>query len=245
MPKNKFIIDHTWETNGRFLNFSLNDMLVGEYLFQEVITKSEYLPKEIKLDESTTGSILDIGANVGLFSCLVAAIAPNANVFAFEPSKKNYERLKFHVEINKLQNLRIFNYGLGSISSEQKLYTPHDEGAYSLIEENAARYTRGNGYEGKYEIVKIQKLSEFIKKEKLTSIDFLKMDCEGSEESIMTDLIPHLNSINQIAIEWHPNVKKEFLSNILVNSGFDVWVERERFKNNDPVLSMGNLFGRR
>lgn len=45
------------------------------------------------------GSFLDIGANIGFFSCW-AAINRNANVFSIEPSSREINILKMNLNIN-------------------------------------------------------------------------------------------------------------------------------------------------
>ena len=54
--------------------------------------------------------------------------------------------------------------------------------------------------------IKVQTISlnDFIKKNKLKKIDFLKMDCEGAEYEILYNLPKNvLNSIKKISMEYH------------------------------------------
>ena len=49
--------------------------------------------------------ILDIGANIGVFSILSTVLYPEAKIHAYEPCKKTYEYLKQNVDDIKLEEL--------------------------------------------------------------------------------------------------------------------------------------------
>jgi FkbM family methyltransferase len=232
---------HEFEVNGKILRFKLDDLLVGDYLFEQIIVQNEYFPTFIS--KECVGNIIDCGANVGLFTCLVAQLNPESIVWSFEPSNSNFKRLKHHIEMNSLTNVKAFNIGLGSTNRLDDLYMPHDEGAYSIFKENASLYTRGDGFTGKKEKIQIKKLSEFISNNSIDNVSYLKIDTEGCELEIIKDLADKFNIIDRIAVEYHPNVAAESLKNILIAAGYSLKYERIRFKNNDSKLPMGNIFG--
>src|SRR6187402_3175387 len=61
--------------------------------------EKESLKLWMKLCE-TSHSILDIGANTGIYALVAKAINPSAKVFAFEPHPKFYNMLQKNVALN-------------------------------------------------------------------------------------------------------------------------------------------------
>ncbi len=49
--------------------------------------------------------IIDVGANIGAFTCLAAYLHPDAQVHAFEPSPPHADRLADNVALNRLANV--------------------------------------------------------------------------------------------------------------------------------------------
>jgi FkbM family methyltransferase len=240
MKKSGIAFDHSAEINGKNLKFNLNDMLVGDYLFQQVVLKQEYYPDEI--DYSGIKNVVDIGANVGLFSLLTSALFPESKIYSFEPAAANIRKFEFHLSINSCDQIKIFPFGLGANNQKRQLFMPHDEGAYSLYESNAALYTRGDGYKGNKELVEIRHASEAIDELNLGIIDYLKIDCEGAELEILSTLDGQLSKVRYMAIEWHPNVSVLEIERVLSKNNFSYFRKFERFKNNDTNLSMGTMF---
>jgi FkbM family methyltransferase len=75
------------------------------------------------LEEIKPGErLLDVGANVGMYS-LFAAVCQGANVAAFEPESQNYAQLNKNIYINAMQNqIRAFCLGCSDESGFQPLY---------------------------------------------------------------------------------------------------------------------------
>ncbi len=63
-------------------------------------------------------TVLEIGANVGLFSLFFAKTfeqmgKKNGQVFAFEPSREAYRRLLQNLKLNSIKNIQVFNCAVG------------------------------------------------------------------------------------------------------------------------------------
>lgn len=59
--------------------------------------------------------VIDIGANIGAFTVpLAKKVGIEGKVYGFEPQKFIYKILEKNINNNRLDNVRIFNYGLGS-----------------------------------------------------------------------------------------------------------------------------------
>jgi FkbM family methyltransferase len=69
------------------------------------------LLKEIIQDNSIC---LDVGANIGAISAVMAALAKDGDVHSFEPIPENFNYLKTNIKNSKLPNCHINNVGLFS-----------------------------------------------------------------------------------------------------------------------------------
>ena len=54
----------------------------------------------------TAEVVFDVGAHIGFFSLLAAIVNPEAQVFAFEPLARIFERLKQNIALNGLTNVQ-------------------------------------------------------------------------------------------------------------------------------------------
>lgn len=64
------------------------------------------------LARSATG-IVDIGANVGMYTLTAAALRPDLKIHAFEPNPYAFARLRMHKMINKFLNIQEHTYAVG------------------------------------------------------------------------------------------------------------------------------------
>jgi FkbM family methyltransferase len=122
--------------------------------------------------------VFDIGANVGEWTELAVSIAPRARYHCFEPSAETFRRLT----ARKLpENVRRNNFGLGSAAEERTLFVFADgSGANSL--HNRVGTPSSHCTE---ERVVVRTLDDYCAEESLDGIDFVKIDVEGHELSVM------------------------------------------------------------
>lgn len=183
-------------------------------------------------------TIVDIGAHKGYFSIFAAQnTKKTSKIYALEPSSKNFETLKNNTFVNKIQNITTFNIGIYSEKKEVKLYLGKSENN-SFFSEYQKSINNENNHSS--EMVKTLTLSDFFEQEKLTEIDFLKLDCEGSEYPIIfnTDT-DTLSKIKVISLEFHDLKNEKYTPNKLLrflnNNGFNIAKfthERSKIDNN-------------
>jgi hypothetical protein len=70
------------------------------------------------------GTVLDIGANIGLNTTPIAQQRPGATVFCFEPIPLNISILERVIRYFKLTNTKIFKTALGETNGELKMIIP-------------------------------------------------------------------------------------------------------------------------
>lgn len=118
--------------------------------------------------------ILDAGANIGLTSYYFKDYAKQ--IYAMEPAKATLEILRKMIEFNKITNITICPYALSNKNGTEKFYHNENTTANNLMIGNDPK---------DYEEVETVDFDEFMKRNKLTHIDFMKLDCEGSEAKIV------------------------------------------------------------
>lgn len=132
------------------------------------------------------GVVLDVGANIGLYTCAFAHHLRNKNVevYGVEAVRKNYEFLKSNIEINSLSNAHCFHMAVGSERGELSFLVPSEDyvgnlsGNNVMPEEEKQRLKDEGSIEEKVPMVTID---EWAKEQGIKRCDFFKIDIEGAE----------------------------------------------------------------
>lgn len=139
-------------------------------------------------------TVVDIGANIGVFA-LYAAASPGTRVFAYEPVDATYRQLQENVRVNSLQD-RITAYNLGVTGTrERRAITISAEGSpfSSLF---------GDGRETQE--IECVGLEDVFEENGIEHCDVLKLDCEGAEFEILYNAPEHiLERVGRLCIEYH------------------------------------------
>ena len=168
------------------------------YVFYSVYIKGEY-DRFKKFEINRNDIVIDIGAHLGFFSIKAAKKAPYGRVYAIEPFSMHYKLLQKNIEENLIKNVRLYNEAITDRVGELTFYYTNegDPGDTSLYVINAKEKT----YEEKINSIS---LNNFFMREKIDICNFLKLDCEGAEYSILLNAGDSvLNKIQKIAMEWH------------------------------------------
>ena len=135
-----------------------------------IINQSE--PKKLNMIEdfvSLNDIIFDIGANIGIYTLIFSKYAKK--VYAFEPLPRNYYYLQRTLNINGVENVHIINKAISDRT--RTLY----------FEKGDSWATGSISNEGEIKISSIT-LDNFCDSNKI-SPDFLKIDVEGAEYSVL------------------------------------------------------------
>jgi FkbM family methyltransferase len=120
---------------------------------------------------------MDIGSNVGLYGMCASLVNPNIKVASFEPNLEIAKQQKRNLEINSIDSVRIFNFGLANKNSDLvDFFVPNftGSGGGGLLnlhpEEGPSKGSQ----------VAIKKLDD-LEREIRSQVDFIKVDIEGAE----------------------------------------------------------------
>jgi FkbM family methyltransferase len=147
-------------------------------------------------------TIVDLGAHIGSFSILAARRFPDAKIYSYEPNSENFSYLDKNIRANHLQK-RITAIEK-AVSSKRGKLTFYGDCVSCSSQRKTSGETNKKGNLPQKQIVSTITLEDIFKNNKLQKIDFLKMDCEGSEFEIFyssSDQI--LKKIKLISLEYH------------------------------------------
>lgn len=168
-------------------------------------------------------NVVDIGANIGLYTVIAARlVGPNGKVFAFEPEPENIAFLKKNIELNKLNNVIIYDCGLGERPGQVNLYKDkYNKGHHSIVRSDSA--------EGVISI-KIDTLDNILSEYGSLKVDIIKMDIEGAEYFALQGMKKTLENNRNIKIFT------EFYPKIIEKAGGKPWSFLESLINNGFIL---------
>ena len=163
--------------NGKSYSISSDD----DYLDH---VEGEFEPEMVALFQSLlqpTDTVLDIGANIGCTSILFGDLA--RQVYSFEPSATTYRWLVENVQRAKLSNVEPINLGLGKDAGTFELtFAPNNRSGGFVS--NLTSASEGH----QVEQITIARGDDFIRERQITKVDFIKIDVEGFEQSVIEGL---------------------------------------------------------
>ena len=188
-------------------------MTEAHYIYGEIFELGSYLRHGVRLPEGAV--VLDVGANIGLFSLFVKRECPDARILAFEPAPVTAEALRRNMELHHVRDVEVHEVALGEQPGTQKLTffpalpgnsTSHPEEKAAarelqravLGEEHANRVFAGEQVE-----VDVHTLSDLLSgRSDLDRIDLLKVDVEGAELDVLRGIAqPDWARVAQVVVE--------------------------------------------
>ena len=122
---------------------------------------------------------LDVGAHIGLFSCIVARLVGDSGiVYAVEPNAEAYDKLRENIRVNKLQNVCALNVALGAEEGEARIFSDKDKSTASLICPENIRL-------GKQDQIHVTTVDKLIENGTICVPTFMKVDVEGFELEVL------------------------------------------------------------
>lgn len=177
----------------------------GDYVFETIQSRKSFYEESILnkwLPYINNSKVLfDIGANLGNHTLFWATNVAYDKIFSFEPHPVNYEILARNISNNSLQNVIAVNTGIG----KTKGFTSIKE----FSEDNYGATTLDTTIQADGEIPIID-VDSYVNQEGITAVDFVKIDTEGFEESVLAGM-------TRVLAMYHP----------------DLWIEvsSESYKN--------------
>jgi FkbM family methyltransferase len=125
--------------------------------------------------------VLDIGAHHGYYSLLASQkVGPTGKVIAFEPSTRERRNLLQHLRLNSCANVHVEESALGDTEGNAEFFVVkgRETGCNSLRPPDVHQPTQAIE-------VRVARLDDFARQNDLKRVDFVKMDVEGAELSVL------------------------------------------------------------
>ena len=153
---------------GNFVNFGEYHSMVGcispaeQHFFVDHVAK-------------VPGDVIDIGANIGIVSVLLASEFPKRVVHAIEPAPTTIVALEKNVALNALTNVRIHQLAVADQPGSLAFNANPVERATARIATEQDTHVQ---------IVEATTLDLFVQREAITEVALLKIDVEGFESVV-------------------------------------------------------------
>jgi FkbM family methyltransferase len=148
--------------------------------------------------------IVDVGANIGLFTIQAAQINPKARIAAFEPFSENFECLSTNISKFGLKNATLHAHAISS-HYDQGLIVETGERSldHQLIKQSEKTSDMSNCTP--VDVIPLEGIFDLMK---INTISLLKVDIEGAEHDVFESTSEKtLKRIDRIALEYHDNLR--------------------------------------
>lgn len=169
------------------------------------------------LFEDNLNTVLDVGANVGIFSKLCVEKGAK-QVYSFEPNTEALINLKHFSTLDS--KIKVVDKALNTSDEDLVFYTVPNNTTISSFD---IEHVKNFGDPIKNVIPSIS-LKTFIKENNINKIDLLKLDIEGAEYGIIESLTDNeFDIIDRFLIEWHNNKGQlEKLIDKITSKGYSI-----------------------
>jgi FkbM family methyltransferase len=167
-------------------------------------------------------TVMDVGANLGLYSLLISrAVGPSGKVYAFEPVPEIFARLKESIALNNATNVIPVPVALSDEKGKAKMSVKG--GSSSLFRRVSDEFVE----------VQVERLDDFVEREKIERVDAIKIDVEGAElrvirgadKTIRRDKPILMVEINPVTLPAAGTTPEELFETI-VSYGYNAFVIR-------------------
>lgn len=174
-------------------------------------------------------TIIDAGAHDGTYAEYIFNLNPSATIHCFEPTASAFAELKTRLA-NEIKTCKLIanNAGLSTEIGEAELFIYNE-----LDQRNSLHLNPAHNFDSSLlhkEKIKLTTLDDYIELNKISRIDFLKIDVEGHESKVIEGGASALENkiIKCIQFEYNNNwaaagFTLESAFNILITNGFKIF----------------------
>lgn len=126
-------------------------------------------------------TVVDIGAHHGFYSLLASRqVSSNGQVIAFEPSPREHKKLARHLAWNSCANVRVEQTALGETEGWAEFFVvKHKETGCNSLRQPETKHSTQRLQ------VQVNRLDCYLHKRRTKHVDFIKLDAEGAELSVL------------------------------------------------------------
>jgi len=151
-----------------------------------------------KFSNKQGNNFLDLGANIGYFTCLLGKLAgPTGKVVSVEAEPNNRELLLSNIKRNGLSNVTVHACAVGDKDGVAKMgvYKAANRGRHSLVDLESCK---------EFIEVPVRRADDLVKDVGVSSWSLVKMDVEGYEPFVFEGAPQTLSQAQMLALEYAP-----------------------------------------
>ncbi len=197
---------------------------------------NDYLKKDM--------TAIDIGSHIGLMSVIMSKlIGNNGRCYSFEPTKATFKILKKTINLNNCLNIIAYEKAISDFTGKTCFFIANLEAhnANSLV--NNHRNINEHSVE-----VQVITIDEFVTQNNIPRIDFIKINAEGAENSILKGGLRTIERFHPyIVLSLHPQAINNFNSslsdtwNFIIENNYKVTYKSEEI-DKDFFIRQVELF---
>ena len=117
--------------NGSIINF--NDITSAHNFFREIWVNETYT--KFFNQDNNPKTIVDIGANIGIFTLFANYLWPESTITAYEPAPENFILLQKNINSSKLKNIKAINLAASNQKGTYRFVIKDYPGAHSFYDD--------------------------------------------------------------------------------------------------------------
>ncbi len=182
--------------------------------------------------------ILDVGANIGLYTCAYAQYFKSQKpiIFAIEAMESNYKLLQENIKLNKFENIKPIHIALGSENGELEFLVPEDHSIGNFAGNNITSPNSETKNKMITKKVTMTTLDDLAQDHNINRCDFMKVDIEGAEYFMFSGGKKFISSFRPvIQFEYnsfwlhHNNINFSHFYNFFSELNYEFYLEKKDY----------------
>ena len=205
------------------LKWKVGSSTHGCWLGTYELNKQEALLRFVK----TGMTVYDIGAQAGFYTLFFSTIISKKGiVYAFEPFPENVRNLLLHLEVNRINNIRVYMAALGCKNGFSGFSTNRGITENCLTEKENSLLT-----------VPSNSLDHLVGNENLLPPSLIKIDVEGAEYQVLTGGEEILKKFRPIVfLALHGTEQRQFCLPFLKKLGYAIFNLKGNIVKNGEIV---------
>lgn len=169
-------------TTGHRIHCDLNQQLQRQYYYFGTYWRER---REIACWQNVarqSRTILDVGANLGIYTWSARAANPACTVHAFEPTPAHAAHLRHTIKVNSVTSVHVHEAAVGRESGEAVLNLWSGESR----DNEGMNFVTDAPQTAESLPVRVVSLDDFCDTNGIDSVDLLKMDVQGNEQAVLS-----------------------------------------------------------
>lgn len=173
--------------------------------------------------------IIEAGAHIGRDTIKLAQLFPQGTIYAFEPNPHTFEQLRTATQT--LPNIHCYQLALSNNTGTATFYVSTEISALSSLHKPGAMLEKRPSLSFEQIVIETITLDEWVKKHNIPRVDFIWLDTQGHELTVLQGAQTILPEVKALLIEvnleqrYHNQPLYPEIRSYLETYGFNVTLE--------------------